>query len=778
MKRRKSGFTLVELIIVIAVIGVLAAILIPVFSNVISKASEKSARSDARNSVSQYVVDAMESMSDNNEPSLPKDIVMMVFKSGKCYLYGYDMTTSGELQCSLLNDDPMKTDSPVEMINTHSYNSLVGDTPVPTSGSYNINSDGAFYLYVHEELRSLRGATFSTIPGTGYMSIETSESMGDGILLFHGFLLPGTFKLENGTNGNGSSRPETPTESTAPVDPVTHTVSVAINGIESSADKAKVVFKNSGTPFTGTTTVNDGTSLNLFLATLSAEYPHNADTDDYWYVLETMTASPNNDKIVSDITVTFNFTKVSMYKLEFVMGTGETFVPANGASATMRLAAGTNVTDYIRKSSATTTAAGKTFSHWQKQGDESVIYEPTGAAITLTGNLKLVPVFGTKTVKVTYKAGTNGTGADVVKTVNYGSNTLMTFAETGFTANTGYAFYRWTINGTEYAEGTSYNFTADTTVTAKYNKLYSVSYNANGGTGSMAGQSNIVGGTTINLPNCTFTAPTGKHFTGWKANNAGSIITAGTAYQVNDDVTFYAQWENEPSGDTFECTFNITYYLNGSRVLPADRTDFNTATYTQYCVPGNNTIYRADLIADGKWPTPSIAGGYFAGLEKAGIRSDEWTVSVVSGTTVYDIIIPVAEVTGNDPLLPGDDVECTINLNFKMIITGTPIETKVWTHKLNVGNNIVTRSQMIYDNVWAKPSSSNADYEYFAFEKNETSFNSDTQITEWEIAFDGTNTNLSLDIYVVGMDASTMVKGNALHADPMYIGSKNQPVVA
>ncbi|MBQ9949969.1 MAG: prepilin-type N-terminal cleavage/methylation domain-containing protein, partial [Clostridia bacterium] len=39
MKRTKHGFTLVELIIVIAVIGVLAAILIPVFSNVIDKAN-------------------------------------------------------------------------------------------------------------------------------------------------------------------------------------------------------------------------------------------------------------------------------------------------------------------------------------------------------------------------------------------------------------------------------------------------------------------------------------------------------------------------------------------------------------------------------------------------------------------------------------------------------------------------------------------------------------------------------------------------------------------
>ena len=53
----KKGFTLVELIIVIAVIGVLAAILIPTFSNVIEKANQKSAFSDAKNALSIYIAE-------------------------------------------------------------------------------------------------------------------------------------------------------------------------------------------------------------------------------------------------------------------------------------------------------------------------------------------------------------------------------------------------------------------------------------------------------------------------------------------------------------------------------------------------------------------------------------------------------------------------------------------------------------------------------------------------------------------------------------------------
>lgn len=83
MSKRK-GFTLVELIIVIAVIGVLAAILIPVFANVIEKANRKSAHSDARNALTNCIAAITDAGMDGDT-----DIMFFARKGGKVYVFGY-----------------------------------------------------------------------------------------------------------------------------------------------------------------------------------------------------------------------------------------------------------------------------------------------------------------------------------------------------------------------------------------------------------------------------------------------------------------------------------------------------------------------------------------------------------------------------------------------------------------------------------------------------------------------------------------------------------------
>lgn len=88
-KTNKKGFTLVELVIVIAVIAILAAVLIPVFTNIIGDAKEKAALADARNVYEQYIVAQAQAQNE-----VPDNLII----------------ESDETHCFIVKDGEFKTD--------------------------------------------------------------------------------------------------------------------------------------------------------------------------------------------------------------------------------------------------------------------------------------------------------------------------------------------------------------------------------------------------------------------------------------------------------------------------------------------------------------------------------------------------------------------------------------------------------------------------------------------------------------------------------------------
>lgn len=71
---------------------------------------------------------------------------------------------------------------------------------------------------------------------------------------------------------------------------------------------------------------------------------------------------------------------------------------------------------------------------------------------------------------------------------------------------------------------------------------HTVSFNANGGTGTMEDVTVTGASAAYTLPTCGFTAPQGTRFKGWATSANGAVLTDATI-TVTEDITLYAIWE-------------------------------------------------------------------------------------------------------------------------------------------------------------------------------------------------------------------------------------------
>ena len=121
---KKRGFTIVELVIVIAVIAILASVLVPTFANVVTKAKKSAAMQNARSAWTAYLADEA-----FNGKDLPDDNGCIYVKNGdaeygfkivKGTFTGEECTTNTAHDCYTITDGKITVDATTKAAKTTS----------------------------------------------------------------------------------------------------------------------------------------------------------------------------------------------------------------------------------------------------------------------------------------------------------------------------------------------------------------------------------------------------------------------------------------------------------------------------------------------------------------------------------------------------------------------------------------------------------------------------------------------------------------------------------
>ena len=117
-KNNRKGFTIVELVIVIAVIAILATVLVPTFGDVISKANASKLLQELRNEYTSYTLEAEGEFSD---------VIYILYKNN------YYKVTSGNPDVSSESSTaPTEVGAVIWDADANSYTTVTAPTQAPT----------------------------------------------------------------------------------------------------------------------------------------------------------------------------------------------------------------------------------------------------------------------------------------------------------------------------------------------------------------------------------------------------------------------------------------------------------------------------------------------------------------------------------------------------------------------------------------------------------------------------------------------------------------------
>ncbi len=189
----------------------------------------------------------------------------------------------------------------------------------------------------------------------------------------------------------------------------------------------------------------------------------------------------------------------------------------------------------------TFTRTGYTFTGWNEAADDSGNSYADGANYDFTANLTLYAQWNSNLANFTVTFDSNGGSGTMAPEI---SSTWQALTPNAFT-NSPLVFAGWNTdpngNGASYYDQSQFPFTSDTTLYAQWHVPHTVTFNANGGTGTMASEQGAF--LTPLTPN-SFTN-SGKVFLHWNTSADGSGQSWGDgeqAYFDGGDFTLYAQW--------------------------------------------------------------------------------------------------------------------------------------------------------------------------------------------------------------------------------------------
>ena len=346
---------------------------------------------------------------------------------------------------------------------------------------------------------------------------------------------------------------------------------------------------------------------------------------------------------------------------------------ANGGTGSDQTQTHQHGVSFAAKPANTFSRTNYVFKNWNSAANGSGSQYTAGSTYTYNANLTLYAQWYAP-YTVSYNAN-GGSGAPGNQTKIY--NQALTL-QTAKPTRTNYVFKEWTTaadgTGSHYSPGGSYTANANATLYAQWYAPYTVSYNANGGTGAPGNQVKIYN-QTLTLSS---TAPTRDNYTfvDWTtaSNGSGTHYSSGGSYATNANLTLYAQWsqhyaspsltvdnvyrcdsngkvDDEGTYAAFECSFRIwnTSTQNSCQVS-ASVGAYNEHTSNFYAsdTSGGWTEFTAKIIVNAYLETDlsyasevtvtDTQGGGNSGISGRTTRSDTVNATIANAFYTIDIL--------------------------------------------------------------------------------------------------------------------------------------------